>query len=152
MQDDHLAQPSAAVRLRLEGPIFALVEDWRRSHEKIPSRSEALRLFRTCACRASGRAPTARAAATTHHPFAHHKELSEIRDGTPPIAGVRNQSPRGTCARAWLIKTSATLLLIQSRHKLQVLRAISTRRSCNMNFFQPFYRRHRCRPEARKAR
>jgi len=45
MQDDHLAQPSAAVRLRLEGPIFALVEDWRRSHEKIPSRSEALRLL-----------------------------------------------------------------------------------------------------------
>jgi hypothetical protein len=45
MQDDHLAQPTAAVRLRLEGPIFALVENWRRSHEKIPSRSEALRLL-----------------------------------------------------------------------------------------------------------
>jgi len=45
MQDDHSAQPSAAVRLRLEGTIFELVEDWRRSHEKIPSRSEALRLL-----------------------------------------------------------------------------------------------------------
>ena len=45
MHDDHLAQPSAAVRLRLEGPIFELVENWRRSHEKIPSRSEALRLL-----------------------------------------------------------------------------------------------------------
>ena len=45
MQNDHLAQPSAAVRLRLEGPIFSLVEDWRRSHKKIPSRSEALRLL-----------------------------------------------------------------------------------------------------------
>jgi hypothetical protein len=45
MQDDYSVQPRAAVRLRLEGPIFALLEDWRRSHEKIPSRSEALRLL-----------------------------------------------------------------------------------------------------------
>jgi hypothetical protein len=45
MQDDRLVQPSAAVRLRLEGPIFALLEDWRRSHEKIPSRSKALRVL-----------------------------------------------------------------------------------------------------------
>jgi hypothetical protein len=45
MPDNHSVQPSAAVRLRLEGPIFALLEDWRRSHEKIPSRSEALRLL-----------------------------------------------------------------------------------------------------------
>jgi hypothetical protein len=45
MQGDYSVQPSAAVRLRLEGPIFALLEDWRRSHEKIPSRSKALRLL-----------------------------------------------------------------------------------------------------------
>jgi hypothetical protein len=36
---------AAAVRLALEGPIFALVEDWRRSQPKIPSRNEAVRLL-----------------------------------------------------------------------------------------------------------
>jgi hypothetical protein len=36
---------AAAVRLALEGPIFALVEDWRRSQSKIPSRNEAIRLL-----------------------------------------------------------------------------------------------------------
>jgi hypothetical protein len=45
MHDNALAPPSAAVRLQLEGPIFVLLEDWRRSHEKIPSRAEALRLL-----------------------------------------------------------------------------------------------------------
>jgi hypothetical protein len=35
----------AAVRLALEGPIFALVENWRRSQPKIPSRNEAIRLL-----------------------------------------------------------------------------------------------------------
>jgi hypothetical protein len=34
---------AAAVRLQLEGPIFKLVEDWRRSQRKIPSRNEAIR-------------------------------------------------------------------------------------------------------------
>jgi hypothetical protein len=36
---------AAAVRLQLEGPIFALIEDWRRSQPKIPSRNEAIRLL-----------------------------------------------------------------------------------------------------------
>jgi hypothetical protein len=36
---------AAAVRLALEGPIFTLVEDWRRSRPKIPSRNEAIRLL-----------------------------------------------------------------------------------------------------------
>ena len=36
---------AAAVRLALDGPIFALVEDWRRSQPKIPSRNEAIRLL-----------------------------------------------------------------------------------------------------------
>jgi hypothetical protein len=36
---------AAVVRLPLEGPIFALVEDWRRSQPKIPSRNEAIRLL-----------------------------------------------------------------------------------------------------------
>ena len=36
---------AAAVRLQLEGTIFTLVEDWRRSQKKIPSRNEAIRLL-----------------------------------------------------------------------------------------------------------
>ena len=69
MQDDHLAQPTAAVRLRLEGPIFALVENWRRSHKKIPSRSEALRLLIELALTArlgGPRPPELRQQRTTH--------------------------------------------------------------------------------------
>ena len=38
-------EQTAVVRLPLEGPIFALVEDWRRSQSKIPSRNEAIRLL-----------------------------------------------------------------------------------------------------------
>jgi hypothetical protein len=30
-------------QVRLSGPIFISVENWRRSQEKIPSRSEAIR-------------------------------------------------------------------------------------------------------------
>jgi hypothetical protein len=40
-----MQEQSAVVRLPLEGPIFALVEDWRRSQPKIPSRNEAVRLL-----------------------------------------------------------------------------------------------------------
>jgi hypothetical protein len=36
---------AAAVRLELEGPIFAQVEDWRRAQPKIPSRNEAIRML-----------------------------------------------------------------------------------------------------------
>jgi hypothetical protein len=35
-------QQTAAVQLRL-GPLFELVENWRRSQPKIPPRSEAIR-------------------------------------------------------------------------------------------------------------
>jgi hypothetical protein len=38
-------EQTAVVRLPLKGPIFALVEDWRRSQPKIPSRNEAIRLL-----------------------------------------------------------------------------------------------------------
>ena len=38
-------EQTAVVRLPLEGQIFALVEDWRRSQPKIPSRNEAIRLL-----------------------------------------------------------------------------------------------------------
>ncbi len=36
-------QPTAAVRLELEGSIFEMLEDWRGSQPKIPSRSDAVR-------------------------------------------------------------------------------------------------------------
>ena len=45
MRDYPSVQPTAAVRLDLEGPIFAMLEDWRRGQSKIPSRSEAVRLL-----------------------------------------------------------------------------------------------------------
>ena len=45
MQDYIPVQPTAAVRLELEGPIFAMLEDWRRAQTKIPSRSKAIRLL-----------------------------------------------------------------------------------------------------------
>jgi len=44
-------QATAAVRLRLEGPMLASVEDWRRSQPKIPSRSEAVRKLLVMALR-----------------------------------------------------------------------------------------------------
>ena len=49
MHDNGLVQPSADVRLHLVGPIFAQVEDWRRSQPRIPSRAEAVRLLVECA-------------------------------------------------------------------------------------------------------
>ena len=45
MHDTGVARPSAAVRLHLKGSIFDLVEDWRRSQPKIPSRSKAVCLL-----------------------------------------------------------------------------------------------------------
>ena len=45
MHDDGLVQPTAAVRLQLEGPLFRLLEDWRRSQPKIPPRSKAVCLL-----------------------------------------------------------------------------------------------------------
>jgi hypothetical protein len=38
-----------AVRLDLDGPILAGVEDWRRSQPEIPPRSEAVRVLLTLA-------------------------------------------------------------------------------------------------------
>jgi hypothetical protein len=43
MRDKNLITPSAAVRFQLDGPIFAQIEDWRRSQPKIPSRPAAIR-------------------------------------------------------------------------------------------------------------
>jgi hypothetical protein len=37
------ADPRAAVQVRLEGPLYRSLENWRRSQPKIPSRAVALR-------------------------------------------------------------------------------------------------------------
>jgi hypothetical protein len=60
MHDLGSVPPSAAVRLQLEGPIFAMLEDWRGSQPKIPSRSDAVRLLLALALSARlGRPATA---------------------------------------------------------------------------------------------
>ena len=38
-------EPGAAVQVRLYGPVFISLENWRRSQPKIPARSEALRML-----------------------------------------------------------------------------------------------------------
>ena len=43
MNDNGSVQPTAAVRIELEGPTFEQIEEYRRSQSKIPSRSEAVR-------------------------------------------------------------------------------------------------------------
>ena len=43
MSNTTSGQPGAAVRFRLEGAIFAEVENWRRQQPKIPSRPAAIR-------------------------------------------------------------------------------------------------------------
>jgi metal-responsive CopG/Arc/MetJ family transcriptional regulator len=40
---DDLNATRAAVQVRLSGPLYQRLEDWRRSRPKIPARSEALR-------------------------------------------------------------------------------------------------------------
>ena len=62
MPDNGSVLPSAAVRLQLDGKIFARVEDWRRSQLKIPSRSRAVRLLieRALAARPDGPRPPER--------------------------------------------------------------------------------------------
>ena len=52
-------EQTAAVRLQLEGPIFALVEEWRRLQPKIPSRNEAIRLLLWQALEQSSEKPKA---------------------------------------------------------------------------------------------
>jgi hypothetical protein len=41
--DNTSAATRAAVQVRLEGPLYQRLENWRRSRPKIPARSEALR-------------------------------------------------------------------------------------------------------------
>jgi hypothetical protein len=41
--DNTNAATRAAVQVRLEGPLYHALENWRRSRPKIPARSEALR-------------------------------------------------------------------------------------------------------------
>jgi hypothetical protein len=41
----HNERVGAAVQVRLQGPLFTSLEDWRRSQPKILARSEALRIL-----------------------------------------------------------------------------------------------------------
>jgi hypothetical protein len=43
IMDNTNAATRAAVQVRLEGPLYQALENWRRSRPKIPARSEALR-------------------------------------------------------------------------------------------------------------
>jgi hypothetical protein len=42
---DPATESKGAVLLRLRGPLFEQLENWRREQRKIPSRSEAVRLL-----------------------------------------------------------------------------------------------------------
>jgi hypothetical protein len=88
MKDAGLVQPSAAVRLQLEGPIFALVEDWRRSQPKIPSRSKALRLLieRALSARQHGPRPPAMRQSQT-------ARLEPTKNSTQKFEAIRATSP-----------------------------------------------------------
>jgi hypothetical protein len=46
---------TAQIRIELEGPLFHLVENWRRAQRKIPPRSEAVRTLLEQALAASDR-------------------------------------------------------------------------------------------------
>jgi hypothetical protein len=43
MENDNSAEPHAAIQVRLAGPLYRALENWRRSRPKIPARSQALR-------------------------------------------------------------------------------------------------------------
>jgi hypothetical protein len=45
MHEHASSETGAAVQVRLRGPVFTLLENWRRSQPKIPARSEALRIL-----------------------------------------------------------------------------------------------------------
>jgi hypothetical protein len=57
MQDNASIPQRGTVRLELDGPIFAGVEDWRRSQPEIPSRSKAVRLLLALALSARPNGP-----------------------------------------------------------------------------------------------
>jgi hypothetical protein len=43
LQQNEMLQPRVDVRIRLTEAAFAAIENWRRSQERIPCRSEAVR-------------------------------------------------------------------------------------------------------------
>ena len=45
MDDKTSSEIGAAVQVRLRGPVFTSLENWRRSQPNIPARSEALRVL-----------------------------------------------------------------------------------------------------------
>jgi hypothetical protein len=57
MQENGSVRQRGAVRLELDGLIFAGVEDWRRSQPEIPSRSKAVRLLLALALSARPNGP-----------------------------------------------------------------------------------------------
>jgi hypothetical protein len=48
----------AAVQVRLKGPVFSSLENWRRAQEEIPPRSEAIRRLVELALGIEQRRPT----------------------------------------------------------------------------------------------
>jgi len=76
MHDNGSVQPTAAVRIKLEGPTFEQIERYRRSQSKIPSRSEAVRRLLALALGAPRDRPRPPERVTTKHPLARHNELN----------------------------------------------------------------------------
>jgi hypothetical protein len=87
MHETGSVQQSAAVRLQLEGQIFALVEDWRRSQPKIPSRSKAVCLLieRALTARPDGPPPEMRRRPNSAlHLTTNSTQKLETVPATPP--------------------------------------------------------------------
>jgi hypothetical protein len=79
--------PTATVRIELEEPLFGLVEGWRRSQLKIPSRSEAVRrlLAFALSARPNGpRPPELRGQRTTpSHITTNSQKLERVQPPSP---------------------------------------------------------------------
>jgi hypothetical protein len=81
MYDNRSVQPTAAVRIELEGPTFEQVEEWRRSQSKIPSRSEAVR--RLLALALSARSDGTRRPSAPLHSITKSTQKFETVPATP---------------------------------------------------------------------
>jgi hypothetical protein len=84
MQDKASIPPRGTVRLELDGPIFAGVEDWRRSQPEIPSRSKAVRLLLTLALSAHPNGSRPRIPTTPSRVTTHSTQKFEIMPATSP--------------------------------------------------------------------
>ena len=86
MHDNGSVQPTAAVRIELEGPTFEQVEEWRRSQSKIPSRSEAVRRLLALAL-------TARLGGPPRPPEPRRQRSAHITTNSQEFETVRPPSP-----------------------------------------------------------